>query len=172
MIFDEFLEAISAPGLRAVAQHWNTARGSRRMPAWADIRPSAIAAQLPIIWAWRYDSSRDRFTGRIAGDAVEALFGVTIRNKELAELVEGAPYDAMFGRMKRTVSGPALYFGEGVVYRHLAKLGLGQRIILPLSDNRETCDGVFGATLYDAAGAVPLEIKPAMEERGQWFAVD
>jgi hypothetical protein len=51
MDLTDFLDSISSPALKAVAAHWQEA-GATRIPSWNDIRPSAVAAQLPIIWAY------------------------------------------------------------------------------------------------------------------------
>ena len=44
------------------------------MPAWQDIKPARIAAQLPIIWSYSYDQGTDEFTGRLAGDRIVQVF--------------------------------------------------------------------------------------------------
>lgn len=55
MSFREFLQSIRSPELKNVADHWNQRRGKQATPGWNDIRPSEIAAQLPLIWVYKYD---------------------------------------------------------------------------------------------------------------------
>ena len=66
MSYAAFEASIVSENLRAVAGHWRTARGQNRLPAWSDIRPSAIAKQLLIVWSYTYDAEQDEFVGRSA----------------------------------------------------------------------------------------------------------
>ena len=59
MSFLDFERSISSAALKAVARHWNDARRDRLMPDWTNIRPSAIAGQLSIIWSYKYDRVTD-----------------------------------------------------------------------------------------------------------------
>lgn len=142
------------------------------MPGWIDIRPSAIAAQLPLLWAWKYDAATDAFTGRLAGDAIEAIFGRSFRGAAMTDLFAPDEYMRMFARHRRVVMGPHLFHGSGVVFRHLDRFGTGERIIMPLSDTGAGCDGIFGATVYDTAeGVLPDDLAEAREVE-EWFELD
>jgi hypothetical protein len=46
MSFQDFFQSIAAPELRAIAEHWDHARGDRRMPSWSAIDPVAIGRHL------------------------------------------------------------------------------------------------------------------------------
>jgi hypothetical protein len=146
--FDRFLVAIVAPRLRNVALHWQAVCGHDAIPAWHDIEPAAIAPELPIIWSWKYDHVADRFIGRLAGEAMNAIFGRSQRGKLLEEFFHGDAYHRMFARYKRVVTEPALYHGMGSVFHHEGRTGLGERIILPLARDGRTGDGLLGATVY------------------------
>ena len=139
------------------------------MPAWSDIRPSALGAQLPLIWCWRYDAASGTFTGRLAGDAIEAIFGRSFRGAAMSELFAPDEYARILARHQRVVAGPSLFRGSGVVFRHLDRFGTGERIIMPLSDCGGGCDGIFGATVYDTAeGVLPDDLASAREVE-EWF---
>jgi len=77
MPFELFLSAIRDAALLDVATHWNTARGTRLMPAWSDIDPVDLGRNLPIVWAWRYDAVLGTFVGRWGKDWIGALVGMT-----------------------------------------------------------------------------------------------
>ena len=94
--FQDFFARIEAPALRAVARHWGEARAGRRMPAWRDIDPLKIVPYLPIVWAWRYDRQDDRFTGRLAGDAITRAFGRSLRGAD-PDTARTAFVEARFG---------------------------------------------------------------------------
>jgi len=148
MSFQDFFTAIKSPDLCSIARHWDAARGSKRMPAWRDIDPSAIASFLPIVWSWKYDSVTDTFTGRLGGDAITEAFGESLRGKPMKEFFRGRQYDTMFARHKRVVATPAFAHGTGPVFIHAGRHGAGERIIMPLASDGIHSDGIFGATIY------------------------
>jgi len=65
--YAEFENSITSPALKQVAQHWRSICRPGRLPGWADLRPSAIKAHLPIVWSYDYDTALDDFVGRLAG---------------------------------------------------------------------------------------------------------
>ena len=148
MSFQEFLSVVESPDLRQVAQHWNDARGGKKIPAWADIDPAAIARQLRIIWSWKYDRAADRFTGRLAGEEIDAVFGKSMRGADMKEFFKDRSYDVIFARNKKVVAIPCFAHGKGLVFIHAGRYGRGERIILPLADDGVHGDGIIGATVY------------------------
>lgn len=101
-----------------------------------------------MVWAYRYDRGSDSFTGRLAGEEIERLFGKTFRGRPMRELFPVLEFEEMFQRHKRVVSEPALFHGSGFVFRHLGREGIGERIIMPLADDGIQCDGILGTTKY------------------------
>jgi hypothetical protein len=167
MSFAEFEKAIKAPALLQVAQHWNEARGSRTMPDWADIRPTSVAAQLSIIWSYRYDRACDALIGRLAGDQIEKVFGMTFRGTPMEVLYPQDQYPRMFERFRRVICEPALYVEEGKVFQVVDHYGFGERIAMPLSSDGVLGDGIIGATLYEA-----VRVNDASEHDDVcWFAL-
>ncbi len=148
MSFEDFLAAIGEPALREVTLHWRAARGGRRMPGWKDIDPAALARHLPIIWSWKYDRGADSFTGRLAGEEINAAFGKSLRGARMSEFFANWQYDLIFARSKRVVTEPAFAHGSGPVFIHAGRHGTGERIILPLAADGIHGDGILGATVY------------------------
>ncbi len=166
MNFQAFEQAIVSSALRHVAEHWNDARGSRAMPSWGDIRPAQIAAELPIVWSYKYDRTADTFTGRLAGEQIEKIFGKTIRGSPMAEIYPEEEFPRLFARSKRVVCEPALYRGEGMVFKHADHYGHGERIIMPLAGDGILGDGILGATKYQSLGGSPAV---GISEYDDWF---
>ena len=166
MCFEAFERTIRSSALKKVAAHWFEARGAKSMPGWGDIRPSKITAQLPIIWSYVYDADGDAFTGRIAGSKIETIFGKTLRGMPMRELYPAEHFDRLFERSKRVVCEPALYRGEGMVFRHLDHVGYGERITLPLARDGMHGDGLFGATDYQSFRTIQTDELP---ETDDWF---
>jgi len=167
--FADFLSRIRSPRLRAVAEHWNVARGSRRMPGWSDIDPGALARQLPIIWSWIYDRSANRFTGRLAGEDINAAFGKSLRGADMAEFFREYGYEAIFKRHRRVATEPCFVRGDGQVFRHANRVGFGERIILPLAADGETGDGIIGATDYSFGPSALSDKAPRAGENIEFF---
>jgi hypothetical protein len=168
MSFEDFRASIASERLRNVAEHWRSAKGARRMPGWKDIRPSRIAAELPLIWTYRYDAATDSFTGRLAGDTIERVLGQSFRGTPMAVLYAKHDYSEFFARCKRVVCEPSLSRSEGTVFKHVDRYGIGERIVMPLADNGENGDGVLGATVYDSHRGAPAE--DALEALS-WFPI-
>lgn len=168
MHFEMFLGDITTPDLKAVALHWQKACGTRAMPGWHDIKPSCISGQLSMTWVYKYDWDSDTFTGRLAGDRIEQIFGKSFRGRAMKEIYPPADYTRLFERAKRVVCEPAIFRGAGMVFRHVDRIGLGERIMLPLSDNGLRGDGLLGVTAYEAARALPADTRP---EEEYWYAL-
>jgi hypothetical protein len=175
MGFADLLAGIREPALREIALHWRAAKGARRMPGWRDIDPAAIARHLPIVWSWAYDRATDSFTGRLAGEEINAVFGKSLRGAKMREFFAEWRYDDIFARSKRVVTGPAFAHGSGSVFAHAGRHGSGERIILPLAANGSDGDGLIGATVYhwepSSLDAVARQ-KHLAEEIVDYFALD
>ena len=174
MAFAEFLAAVKEPALRAVALHWEAARGARRMPGWQHIDAVAIAPYLRFVWSWKYDRASDGFTGRLAGEDINAAFGKPLRGVPMAEFFADWQYDLIFARSKRVVSEPAFAHGTGPVFAHARRYGTGERIILPLAADGISSDGILGATVYHWVSRPPeaTEHRDPRQERVEFFPLD
>ena len=171
MSFEEFVSSIEAEPLKRVARYWHLVRGARRMPGWRDLSPSKLTGELPIIWSWKHDPARDEFTGRLAGDAIEAVFGKSFRGARMDEIFMPQQLPRILARHRRVVSQPCFFRGCGVVFGHLARYGVGERIIMPLSETGGACDGLLGATVYEMdSGPAALQQADGGETE-EWFAL-
>ncbi|HNB29121.1 MAG TPA: PAS domain-containing protein [Alphaproteobacteria bacterium] len=143
------LAALASPALREIVAHWNAVRGDRMMPAWEDIDPLMIKRHLPIVWSWKYDRGSDSFTGRLAGETINAIFGKSLRNAKMEEFFAGWNYPAIFARHRRVICEPCIAVGKGLVFVHAERYGVGERVILPLAKDGLHGDGLIGATVYE-----------------------
>lgn len=168
MSFVDLFRVIEAEPLKAVAQHWNDARGVKRLPAWHDIQPSHMAGQLKFIWVYKYNNITKLFTGRLAGNVIEGVFGKSFRGTPMTELYPANGYEHFYARALRITCEPALFHGKGMVFHHLERIGLGERIMLPLADDGSQGDGILGATTYEMAGGT---LSSAARENESWFSL-
>lgn len=168
MAFESFLSSITSASLRAVALHWNAARGNRLMPSWDELRPAAMAKQLPIIWAYKFDRSTGEFTGRLAGDRITEVFDKSLRGMRLQDFhpPEAGPW--VTAMLLRVVSEPALHLSSGRVFKQMDRVGTGQRIILPLAADGKNGDPVLGVTEYHSRISAEQPIQVATDVEA-WF---
>jgi hypothetical protein len=171
MDFTDFEKSIQSTNLKAIARHWNEARGGRLMPAWQDIKPARIAGQLPIVWSYVYDHGTDEFTGRLAGDRIVQVFHKPIRGQSLKDVHPAETFPWIQGMLRRVVTESMAFHSAGPVYKQRNRFELGERIVLPLGASGLAGDGVLGATEYQRAQFVAgVEIEPVapMEE---WYSL-
>jgi hypothetical protein len=150
--FERFLATIKAEELRAIATHWAEARGSRtppwRMPAWRDLDALALGRNIRYVWSWKYDRATDGFTGRLAGEEIDLAFGKSLRGAAMREFYTPQVYDLVFPRHRRVVTEPGFMYGEGMLFAHMGRTVVGERIVMPLADDGAHGDGIIGGTLY------------------------
>jgi hypothetical protein len=167
--FEDFERAIHSPHLKAVARHWNEARGPGLMPSWQDLKPSRIAGQLSIIWSYIYDPSTDEFRGRLAGDRIVQVISRNIRGLPLKD-VHPETFPWLQGMLHRVAIEAMAFRSAGPVYKQAARLEYGERIVLPLGHGG-IADGVLGATEYHRAQFVPgVAIEPVAPNE-EWYAL-
>ena len=156
MSFQTFFDAIQSEALRALAREWAAARGGRRIPAFRDIDPVGIGRHLRYVWAWKYDSATDGFTGRLAGEEIDRAFGKSLRGMEMITFYAPDVYALVFPRHRRVVTEPSFFHGTGMVFAQMGYTMTGERIGLPLSEDGNTGDGIIGGTFYSA---LPLQLE-------------
>ena len=171
MSFTDFAQSIVSANLKAVAEHWNLARGEKPMPYWSDIRPASIAKQLSLVWCYDYDAEQDEFIGRLGGEAISRIFGRPIRGAKLSELAPIVGLEKMKSRLRRVMQEPALVSGYGAMFTQLDRYGVGERIVMPLAAEGSHPKAVFGATEYRIHGLIPSEMSKVVD-RETWFSLN
>jgi hypothetical protein len=169
--FAEFEQSIISVNLKQVARVWYEARNGRQMPAWTDISPAKLKTQLPMVWSYAYDAERDDFVGRLAGEAISGMSSGRFKGLWLSELRPPDKYPRALARARRIVKEPALYRGEGLVYKTADNFGYGERISLPISTNGSDSDGIFGATEYRSFSDWDTSSPAGRTEIEHWFSV-
>ena len=152
MPIDKLLTYLQEPSLHEIARFWNKARGGRRFPAWRDIDPVALAPHLPVLWAWRWDKAEQTFIGRLAGEAILDAMGPGFRGGRLQDYFAGRNAEIFMHRYRRILDQPAILVNRGFIFSLISGTGIGERLGLPLAEDGEHPDGVFGATIYRVTG--------------------
>jgi hypothetical protein len=160
--FEALNSAIESPSLKAVAAHWYAARDGALMPAWQRIRPSQIAQQLSIIWAYKFDRSNLQFIGRLAGERISECFGKNFRGARLQDIHPPHGYEISQAAMTKVALTPSIYLNHGPLFKYRDRIVPGERIMLPLASDGRNCDGVLGASFYQKPAIIgtgfPIEV--------------
>jgi hypothetical protein len=171
MKFDTFCASIKSPAVKAVALHWNAARGAQTMPSWNQLKPSQLAKELPLIWSYKFDPTTGQFTGRLAGDRISQIFGKNFRGIALEDVHPPAALGWVKELLMRVVSEPAIYRSSGRVFKQLDRYGVGERIILPLASDGVTGDGILGLTEYHYRQPSSTEPVHVVTEVEDWLSL-
>ena len=151
--------------------HWNAVRQGRRMPCWTDITPSRIAAHLSLVWSFKYDAMKDAFTGRLVGERISRHIGKGFRGLSLAEAYPAEALPWVTVMFRGVVREPAVYANAGALFHQLGREHLGERILLPLSEDGLAADGVLGATILHDAANMPLTLMAPDRADERWFSL-
>jgi hypothetical protein len=169
-IYAAFENAIASASLKEVARYWREICDGKHLPSWSDIHPSAIKSHLPIVWCYDYDIVDDDFIGRLAGQKITGVSNKPFKGTRLSELRPNDKYPRSLIRARRVVQEPALYRGQGLVYKTAESFGLGERVVMPLRQDGNHPAGIFGATEYRSI-AEWNSFPPNRGEDEQWFSL-
>src|SRR3954469_13764147 len=106
--FHQLTARITSPALRAIAQHWDEARGVKRMPRWDDLSSSSLAPHFAKLWGFKYDTDKGDFIGLLAGKQVRDWLGANFWGASLKDIhhSHGAFKDA-FTFLFTTIATPS-----------------------------------------------------------------
>lgn len=141
------------------------------MPSWQDLKPRAIARQLPLVWSLNYDHATKSFTGRLAGDRIARLIGQKFHGLPLEQAQTATAFGEMQPLLIRVVTEPAIYLGSGNIFQFENAFLAGERLLLPLATNGTDTDGLLGATEYQPNENIATGIQPAVDV-SFWFDLE
>jgi hypothetical protein len=171
--FQALYSAIESPSLKVIAAHWQAARDGAQMPAWQRLRPSQIAQQLSIIWAYKFDRASLQFVGRLAGERISECFGKNFRGARLQDIHPPHGFEISHAAMSKVALTPSIYLNRGPLFKYRDRIVSGERIMLPLASDGRNCDGVLGASFYQRPAIVgtgsSIEV---ISENEVWTALD
>lgn len=147
--------------------HYLDVRTERSMPSRRDIDPLSLGPVLPFIWLSDYEADAGTFRYRLAGEEVNAVFGLRITGKLLSEIVKGPRFSRVNELFLRVVNEGIALHAEGPVYRCTDRMTLGERLVLPLSSDGQTADGLIGVTVRGES--VDLSSSAAQQEQKYEF---
>ena len=155
------LPVIKTSRLRMLLEHYLDVRGERRMPSRRDIDPTCLGPVLPIIWISDYEPAAGTFRYRLAGEKVAELWGAPVAGRLLSEFSPPERFAATNETHQKVLRDEAALIASGAVFRCSGRVGLGERLILPLASDGVAADGLIGATHREPT--VDLELASTSE---------
>lgn len=145
-MIDSEIRQVKHKTLRGLIDYWLEKRGDRAMPSRADIDPVEIPWALSCIWLCDYRPAERRFRYRLAGEQINEFWGSAVGGRYLDELVPGPCLAEVERCLSAVYEGPSVVHDFGRIYLEDEVFATGERIILPLSDDGKTVDGLLGAS--------------------------
>jgi hypothetical protein len=170
MSFQDLWTAIESDQLRSVAAHWRQARDTKRAPTFSELRPSEMAKQLPIIWCYRYDAAQSEFVGRLAGETIARAFDKPFKDTPMSQLQRNHGHNRFADRARRVIIEGLAFRGTGLMFKQQDRYAVGERIILPISNDAGEADAILGATSHNFEGFLSSSKMP-LDETEEWFSL-
>jgi hypothetical protein len=135
---------LRTPLLRELADYWVGRRGTRSMPARADIDPVDLPQHLPNLILAEVQTDPLRFHFRVVGTALEAQLGQIYTGATIGE--ESGRFFRAYARCVDRARPTREYmrydFGDD------AETGEFERLLLPLSENDRDVHMILGEAVY------------------------
>ena len=157
--FESFVSGIESPSLRAVAQHWNQARGGKLMPAWDDLSSAALAPHFKLLWGFKFDRQKGEFTGRLAGTHIREWLGANFWGAKLEDIHPPYALEDARAFLTKVVMTPGAGLCSGRLFTIGGQTVTGERMALPLAQDGVHADGVLGTSDFEyplASGPVAV----------------
>lgn len=136
-------------GLRCLLQHWLERRGAKLMPARTAIDPAQLGSLLPNIWMCDYLPQDRRFRMRLAGEDVNQVYGRNIGHCDFEEIISPDRLDHVLYLYRRVIEEPAILHNTGHIYLASGRSVVGERLVLPLTDETGAVMHAIGASIMD-----------------------
>lgn len=135
--------------LRRLFEYWcKLAAPADELPRIQDFDPVWIAQLLPYVWVVEVDPNNHRFRVRLAGEAINEVYGRNIGGKYFADVYDPVDADTIVQRYRRCLHEPAMLHAAGNVYAAAGRLCIGERLALPMLGRTGTTNTLIGMTCY------------------------
>lgn len=138
---------VSDERLRSVLAHWFEIRRGRLLPSRLDIDPGRIRAALPYVWLCDYEPESGSFRYRLAGEEVNALYGISLAGRDLGESLPGDIAPGALARYRNMAQEPVVIHMKGKIHFTDGRAFDGERLVLPLGADGVRMDTLWGAVV-------------------------
>jgi hypothetical protein len=103
---------------------------------------------LASIWMCDFLPADRRFRMRLAGEDVNRLYGRNVSQCHFEDVIAPGMLDDVMRRYRRVVEEPAILHCSGHIYLASDRPQTGERLVLPLLDERGAVMHLIGASIY------------------------
>jgi hypothetical protein len=144
-------ELIEDASVRRVAAYWDDLRGDRWAPRRAEVDPLDLPWALPHIFLGDCDPADGSFRYRVAGSEIEEVFAEytdrnSLRGAALTDILPPDQAALVMRRWAPLVERGMVVYMRGWIYFAAGRAAVGERLLLPLSDDGATTTGFLGYT--------------------------
>jgi hypothetical protein len=135
--------------LRSLYYYWHelgTETGG--IPSIQAFDPLHLPRLLPNIWVLEVVPETRRFRTRLAGEAINAVYGRNVAGYYFADVFAPSEVTLIVERYTRALGEPAIFTAIGEVYGAAGRLAHGERLGLPMLGRSGLTDTMLGATVY------------------------
>lgn len=142
---------IQDEAVRKIAAYWDGLRGDRWAPRRAEIDPIDLPWALSNIFLGDYDPADGAFRYRVAGREIEDVFSdytdrASLRGAALGDMLPPDQAALVMRRWAPLGERGAVVYMRGWVYFAAGRAAVGERLLLPLSDDGAATTGFLGYT--------------------------
>lgn len=137
------------PRIFVFLQAWREARGDALIPKRSAFDPMAVRSLLPFLWIYRFETERDDYVVRLAGEEINNAWGRSIKGMTMREVVGDADYPVMRERWGNILGVPLIHYGASSERLSALDTRRAERMLTPLADNDGTPNHILGISLYE-----------------------
>src|SRR3546814_18215189 len=117
-----------------------------------------------------YEPAAGTVRYRLAGEEVNDIWGFAVAGRLLSDFVPPERFSPTNESFLKVLRDEAALIASGAVYRCSGRVGLGERLILPLASDDVTADGLIGATHRESP--VDLDLVATSEQVVHYVPID
>lgn len=150
------LDALSGfirfPETSLVLSHWRelSAQSEDRVPERRHVDPISMIDALPFIFIMEVEPGTGRMKYRLAGERINARYDHGIIGKYLDEITPSDTIARVQAYFDICPNRPAAVLLSGILYSEKERPGYGERLLLPLKDEKSGTRGLLGLTLQSS----------------------
>jgi hypothetical protein len=111
------------------------------------INPVAFTSALPHVFLIEADHETDRLRYRLAGEEINSRYQNGIVGKYLDDITPADALPQVNAYFRTCIERPSLVLLKGILFGERAQPGMGERLLLPLRDNKSNRLGLIGITI-------------------------
>jgi len=156
------------PNIQRFARYWDELRGARWAPSRRDVDPLEIPWALSHVFMGDYDAAAGSFRYRLAGREIEQVFeryagSTSLKGADLSDMLPAEQAALVKRRWAPLGTRGAIVYMRGWVYFAAGRAALGERLLLPLSDDGAAVSGFLGYTQCRWSPVSELKEKPHVD---------